>query len=445
MKVLFGESKQCTKSFIIQTNQIHHHHYPQIKQALNIHIYIYIHTQIYTMLSATRAYIINDVKSIHLNTNNNIIRSLSSTASSKCEVIEGANAFESLVGNTSLVKLSKASKDTGCNIYGKCEFQNPGGSVKDRAAYWMIKDAESKGILTRGKYGIIVEGTAGNTGIGLALAGSSFGYKTIICIPNTQSEEKKNFLRWAGCHLVEVPAVPFANPNNYVHVAERVAKQLKKSSGIDTFYANQWDNLANRQAHIDSTGPEIWRQTNGKIDAFSCATGTGGTLSGVSKYLKSVNPKVTCALTDPKGAALVRYFNEGKLASQGSSISEGIGQGRLTGLMKDYKPDIALEVGDVEMMQALEDVQRYDGLALGMSSGINIAGAIQVAKRLGPGHTVVTVLCDPGTRYSAKLYNPSFLQSKSLPVFKWLDPTNIAKEAKDLNLEDVIKQATAPQ
>jgi cysteine synthase A len=343
------------------------------------------------------------------------------------------NGFEQLVGNTPLVRLTRASQQTSCEIYGKAEFCNPGGSIKDRAALWMIRDAEHRNILKRGERGIIVEGTAGNTGIGLALAATTFGYETVICIANTQSEEKKNTLRWAGAHLVEVPAVPFKDKNNYVHVAERLAENLR-ANGVRTLYANQWDNLANMQAHIDGTGPEIIKQLskelNCAVDAFSCAAGTGGTVHGMSKYLKTImnnqqeNYGVTpiIGLTDPKGGALVHYFNHGELKADGSSISEGIGQGRITGNLKGFKPDVALEVCDDEMMDALIGLQETDGLLLGGSSGINVAGTIKLAKTLGwKNKVLVTVLCDLGTRYSAKLLNPGFLKSKGLIVPPWLD------------------------
>lgn len=326
------------------------------------------------------------------------------------------NGIIGAIGNTPLIKLVGPSKLTGCNIYGKAEFANPGGSVKDRAALYIIKDAEEKGLLTPGK-GLIVEGTAGNTGIGLALVGNARGYRTIICIADTQSKEKKDALRWAGAQLVEVPAVPFKNPNNYVHIAQRLASSL----GQGVLYSNQWDNLANRRAHIETTGPEIWAQTEGKIDAFSCAMGTGGTLTGVGAFLKSKNSKVKVCLTDPRGAALVSYFRTGELKAQGDSITEGIGQGRVTGNMRDFTPDLSYEIPDTEALPVLYDLLEKEGLCLGGSSAINVAGAMRVAKDLGPGHTIVTILCDSGTRYASKLYNPSFLRSRNLPVPRWLD------------------------
>jgi cysteine synthase A len=283
----------------------------------------------------------------------------------------GLSAFEQAVGNTKLLRLNAISEQTGCNIFGKCEYENPGGSIKDRAALWMVRDAEERGELVRGEPGVIIEGTAGNTGVGLALAAGVFGYKCIIAIAETQSVEKKNLLRWAGAHLVEVPAVPYKDPNNYVHVARRISEEIARKGTVRSFYANQWDNLSNRKAHYESTGPEIYEQLDGKVDAFSCAMGTGGTLSGTSQFLRQVNPDIMIALTDPCGAALVRYFNEGELQGVGSSISEGIGQGRITGNIEGFTPDIALEVSDEVMVPVLEDLQRTEGLALGGSAGIN--------------------------------------------------------------------------
>jgi len=338
------------------------------------------------------------------------------------------DGFSAAVGNTDLIRLKGPSEATGCEIYGKAEFQNPGGSIKDRAAVSILDDAEARGILVRGKPGIIVEGTAGNTGIGLTLAGNERGYRTVICIANTQSQEKKDTLRWCGADLIEVPAVPFKNPNNYVHIATRLAAEL----GDGVLYANQWDNPANRRAHIEGTGPEIWEQTGGKIDAFSCATGTGGTLAGTAEYLRSMNPNIKIGLTDPCGAALVRYYNEGELKSVGDSISEGIGQGRITGNMQQFKPDFALEVSDHEALPVLFDLVEKEGLCLGSSSAINIAGAMRVAKLLGPGHTIVTVLADWGTRYASKIYNPTFLRGRNLPVPRWLDESR-AKPVADLD------------
>lgn len=332
------------------------------------------------------------------------------------------DSFGAAVGNTALIKLQGPSKATGCNIYGKAEFQNPGGSIKDRAAAWILKEAEEQGILEPGKPGVIVEGTAGNTGIGLALAGNERGYKTIICIANTNSQEKKDMLRLAGAELLEVPGCPFRNPNNYVHIASRLAEQLR-AEGYRVLYANQWDNLANRNAHIEGTGPEVWAQTEGKVDAFACAVGTGGTLSGMGMYLRSKNPKVKIALTDPCGGAIYRYYKEGELKAVGDSISEGIGQGRVTGQLADFRPDLFYEIPDTEAFPVLYDLLENEGLCLGSSSAINVAGAIRVAKDLGPGHTIVTVLADSGNRYASKIFNPTFLRSRGLQVPRWLDET----------------------
>jgi len=356
---------------------------------------------------------------------------------------KNGTGYEQLVGNTRLIRLAGPSELTGCEIYGKCEWENPGSSIKDRAALWMVKDAEKKKQLIRGQKGIIIEGTAGNTGIGLALCGKAFGYDVIICLADTQSPEKKDALRQAGAQLLEVPAVPFKDPNNYVHVAERLSEEIRKSGEYDhVFYANQWDNLSNRQAHIDGTGPEIWEQTGGKIDAFSCATGTGGTITGVGTYLRTMNRNIKIALTDPEGAAVLRYFTEGTLRSVGSSISEGIGQGRITGNMgaDNFTPDMFIEVEDQEMMPILQDLQETEGLAIGGSAGVNVAGAIKVAQNLGPGHTIVTVLCDRADRYAMKLYNREFLNSRGLPVPNWISSDNyIMKMASDLLEKKVLK------
>ena len=356
---------------------------------------------------------------------------------------KNGTGYEQLVGNTRLIRLAGPSELTGCEIYGKCEWENPGSSIKDRAALWMVKDAEKKKQLIRGQKGIIIEGTAGNTGIGLALCGKAFGYDVIICLADTQSPEKKDALRQAGAQLLEVPAVPFKDPNNYVHVAERLSEEIRKSGEYDhIFYANQWDNLSNRQAHIDGTGPEIWEQTGGKIDAFSCATGTGGTITGVGTYLRTMNRNIKIALTDPEGAAVLRYFTEGTLRSVGSSISEGIGQGRITGNMgaDNFTPDMFIEVEDQEMMPILQDLQETEGLAIGGSAGVNVAGAIKVAQNLGPGHTIVTVLCDRADRYATKLYNREFLNSRGLPVPNWISSDNyIFKMASDLLESKVLK------
>jgi cysteine synthase A len=328
------------------------------------------------------------------------------------------NGFVDSIGKTPLIKLVKASEETGCTILGKAEFLNPGGSVKDRAAKYMVLAAEQAGILEPG--GLIVEGTAGNTGIGLALVGNARGYRTLIMMPNTQTQEKKDALRLCGAKLQEVPAVPYKDPNNYVHIAERTATELAKTEPHGVLYANQWDNPANREGHIASTGPEIWEQTDGQVDAFICAVGTGGTLSGVSEYLKQQNPNIITAAADPMGAAIFSWIKTGELKSEGSSISEGIGQGRITGNLKDANIDDAFCIPDQEMMLVCFDLLLNEGLLMGGSSGINVAGAIQLAKKLGPGKTIVTILCDSGSRYQSKLYNPAFLESKDLPLPPWL-------------------------
>jgi cysteine synthase A len=327
--------------------------------------------------------------------------------------------FVDAVGNTPLIKLRKASELTGCTILGKAEFLNPGGSVKDRAAKYMVLDAERRGVIERG--GLIVEGTAGNTGIGLALVGNSRGYRTLILMPNTQSQEKKDALRLCGAELREVPAVPFKDPNNYVHVAARTAKELESTEQHGVLYANQWDNHANRDGHTASTGPELWRQTDGQVDGFVCAVGTGGTLAGISAYLKDQNPKIVTAAADPLGAAIYNWLKTGEVKpSQGSSISEGIGQGRVTGNLDGARIDDAFQIPDAEMLPVLYDLVQQEGLLLGGSSGINVAGAIRLAQTLGPGHTIVTILCDSGSRYQSKLYNPEFLKTKDLPPPPWL-------------------------
>jgi cysteine synthase A len=323
------------------------------------------------------------------------------------------------IGNTPLIRLRRVSELTGCTILGKAEFLNPGGSVKDRAALYMVLDAEQRGELRPG--GVIVEGTAGNTGIGLALVGNARGYRTIIVIPDTQSQEKKDMLRLCGAQLREVPAVPYSDPNNYVHVAQRLAQELAKSEPKGVLYANQWDNVSNRDGHYRSTGPEIWNQTDGRVDAFVCAIGTGGTLAGVGRYLKEKRRDVVIAAADPMGASMYHWFKHGELKREGSSIVEGIGQGRVTKNIEDAPVDDAYQIPDAEALEILFDLLAHEGLCLGGSSGINVAGAIRLAKDLGPGHTVVTVLCDPGTRYLSKLYNPSFLREKGLPVPGWLE------------------------
>lgn len=323
------------------------------------------------------------------------------------------------IGNTPLIALRKASEITGCTILGKAEFMNPGQSVKDRAALFIIQDAEKRGLLRPG--GVIVEGTAGNTGIGLALVGNALGYRTVIVIPETQTQEKKDMLRLCGAELIEVPAVPYANPNNYVKVSGRLAERLAASEPNGAIWANQFDNVANRQGHIETTGPEIWDQTEGKVDGFICAVGTGGTFAGVGMALKARNPKIAIGLADPMGAALYSYYTSGELKSEGSSITEGIGQGRITRNLEGFAPDVAFRIPDEEALPIIFDLLENEGLCLGGSSGINVAGAIRLAQHLGPGHTIVTVLCDYGTRYQSKLFNPAFLRSKNLPVPTWLE------------------------
>ncbi len=328
------------------------------------------------------------------------------------------DGFTATVGNTPLIKLRKASEITGCTILGKAEFLNPGGSVKDRAALAIIMDAEAKGLLKPG--GVIVEGTAGNTGIGLALVGNARGYRTVIVIPETQSQEKKDTLRLIGAELREVPAVPYKNPDNYVHVSERLAKELAERQPSGVLWANQWDNLANRNGHYTTTGPEIWEQTDGKVDGFICAIGTGGTLSGVGIFLKERDPKIRIGLADPVGAALYNYFRHGELKAEGSSITEGIGQGRITKNVEGTPVDAPYQIPDAEALPIIFDLVKHEGLCLGGSSGINVAGAIRLARELGPGKTIVTILADYGTRYQSKLFNPAFLRSKNLPVPDWL-------------------------
>ncbi len=323
------------------------------------------------------------------------------------------------IGNTPLIKLERVSAATGCTILGKAEFMNPGQSVKDRAALFMIQDAVKRGELKPG--GIVVEGTAGNTGIGLALVGNALGFRSVIVIPDTQSQEKKDTLRLCGAELVEVPAVPYSNPNNYVKVSGRLAEQLAKTEPNGVVWANQFDNLANRRSHLETTGPEIWRQTDGKIDGFSCAVGTGGTLAGVAMALKEHNSAVRIALADPMGAALYSYYTTGTLNSEGSSITEGIGQGRITKNLEDAPIDIAYQIPDEEAVPIIFDLLEHEGLCLGGSSGINVAGAVRLANELGPGHTIVTILADYGTRYQSKLFNPEFLREKKLPVPPWLE------------------------
>ena len=321
------------------------------------------------------------------------------------------------IGNTPLIKLRAASEATGCTILGKAEFMNPGQSVKDRAALYIIKDAIARGDLKPG--GTIVEGTAGNTGIGLALVGASMGFKTVIVIPETQSQEKKDMLRLAGAELVQVPAAPYKNPNNYVRYSGRLAEELAKTTPEGVIWANQFDNTANRQSHIETTGPEIWEQTGGKVDGFICAVGSGGTLAGVGMALQPKGVKI--GLADPMGAALHSFYTTGELASEGTSITEGIGQGRITANLEGFTPDMSYQIPDEEALPVVFDMLEHEGLCLGGSSGVNVAGAIRMAKEMGPGHTIVTILCDYGTRYQSKLFNPDFLKSKGLPVPGWLE------------------------
>jgi cysteine synthase A len=323
------------------------------------------------------------------------------------------------IGRTPLIRLRRASEITGCEILGKAEFLNPGQSVKDRAALFIIRQAMAQGRLKPG--GTVVEGTAGNTGIGLALVGNALGLKTVIVIPNTQSREKKDMLRLMGAELIEVPAVPFANPDNYVKVAGRLAEQLAQTEPNGAIFANQFDNIDNRLAHIETTGPEIWEQTQGRVDGFICAVGTGGTLAGTGMALKARNPKIRIGLADPMGAALYSHYTTGELKSSGSSITEGIGQGRITANLVDAPIDTAFQIPDEEAIPLVFDLLREEGLCLGGSSGINVAGAIRLARELGPGHTIVTILCDYGTRYQSKLFDPDFLRGKNLPVPEWLE------------------------
>ena len=323
------------------------------------------------------------------------------------------------IGNTPLIKLKRASEATGCTILGKAEFMNPGQSVKDRAGKWMILEAEKRGDLKPG--GLVVEATAGNTGIGLAVVASARGYRTLIVIPETQSQEKKDMLRLCGAELIEVPAVPYSNPNNYVRLSGRLAEQMAKTELNGAIWANQFDNVANRQAHIETTAPEIWQQTGGKLDGFVASVGSGGTLAGVGIGLKAKNSKIQIALADPMGSALYEFYAHGALKSSGSSITEGIGQGRITANLEGAPIDKAYQIPDEEAVPIVFDLLEHEGLCLGGSTGINVAGAIRLAKDLGPGHTVVTILCDYGTRYQSKLFNPEFLRSKNLPVPEWLE------------------------
>ena len=323
------------------------------------------------------------------------------------------------IGRTPLIRLRLASELTGCDILGKAEFMNPGGSIKDRAALFIVKDAEERGLLHPG--GVIVEGTAGNTGIGLAVVANARGYRTVIVIPATRSEEKKQALRMYGADLREVPAAPYANPNNYVKVSGRLAEEIARREPAGAVWANQFDNVANRRAHLETTGPEIWEQTGGRVDAFVCSVGTGGTLAGVGMYLKSKKPSVRIGIADPLGASLYNWYKHGKLKSEGSSITEGIGQSRITANLEGAPVDEAFQIPDEEMAQTVFGLVKYEGLCLGGSTGVNVAGAIRLARLLGPGHTIVTVLADGGQRYAARLFNPAFLRSKGLPVPDWLE------------------------
>jgi cysteine synthase len=339
--------------------------------------------------------------------------------------IKIATSVIEAIGNTPLIRLRKASELTGCTILGKAEFMNPGQSVKDRAALYMVRDAVKSGALRPG--GLIVEGTAGNTGIGLCVVANAMGFKTVIVIPETQAHEKKDALRQLGAKLVEVPGVPYKNPNNYVKYSGRLANAL---GGV---WANQFDNTANRQAHIETTGPEIWRQTNGKVHGFVAAVGSGGTLAGVGMSLKSYNNSIRIALADPMGAALYSYYTNGELKSVGSSITEGIGQGRITANLQGFTPDDAFQIEDTEAMQIAYDLLEHEGLCMGGSTGVNVAGAIRLAKKMGPGHTIVTILCDYGTRYASKIFNVEFLKSKGLPVPAWLtDASPVPKVFEDV-------------
>jgi cysteine synthase len=329
------------------------------------------------------------------------------------------DGFVGAIGNTPLIRLKRASEETGCEILGKAEFLNPGGSVKDRAALYIVKDAEERGLLRPG--GVIIEGTAGNTGIGLALVANARGYRSVIVIPDTQSQEKKDILVQVGAELRQVPAVPYANPNNYVKVSGRLAEEIARREPSGAIWANQFDNVANRRAHYETTGPEIWRQTDGRVDGFVCAVGTGGTLAGTAMYLRERNPRIRIALADPKGAALYHFYAHGSLKSEGSSITEGIGQGRITENLEGLRIDAPYQIPDEEAVPIVFDLLKDEGLFLGGSSGINVAGAIRLARELGPGHTIVTILADSGQRYASKLFNPEFLRSKGLPTPSWIE------------------------
>ncbi len=323
------------------------------------------------------------------------------------------------IGNTPLIRLKRASEETGCEILGKAEFLNPGQSVKDRAALGMVRDAEAKGLLKPG--GTIVEGTAGNTGIGLALVGGALGYRVVIVMPRTQSQEKKDAVKLFGAELIEVDALPYKNPNNYVHYSRRLAEERAASDPNGAIWANQFDNVANRQAHIDTTGPEIYEQTNGKVDGFICAVGSGGTLGGISMALKARNPDIQIGIADPGGAALYEYYKNGELKSEGTSMTEGIGQGRITANLEDVIVDHAYRVTDTEALNVIYQLIEEEGMCLGGSAGINVAGAIKLAKDLGPGKTIVTMLCDYGNRYQGKMFNPEFLRARDLPIPPWME------------------------
>lgn len=329
-----------------------------------------------------------------------------------------SSGFVEAIGNTPLIRLNNASEITGCEIYGKAEFMNPGGSVKDRAAKAIIEHAEKSGNLKIG--GTIVEGTAGNTGISLAMCANARGYKTVIVLPETQSQEKKDMLRICGADLRLVPAVPYKDPNNYVRYSEKLANDLSKENSNGVIWANQFDNVANQEGHYETTGPEIWKQTKGNIDGFICSVGSGGTIAGISRYLKEQKPDITIGLSDPLGSALYNYYENGELKSEGNSISEGIGQGRITANLDYAKIDKAFQISDQEALPIIFDLHSEEGLLLGGSSAINVAGAIHLAKHLGPGKTIVTILCDSGSRYFTKLWNPEFLKEKNLPIPSWL-------------------------
>ena len=341
------------------------------------------------------------------------------------------NSVITAIGNTPLIRLNKVSDETGCEILGKAEFMNPGQSVKDRAALSIIKTAEKAGEIRPG--GLIVEGTAGNTGIGLAMVGNALGYRSVIVIPNTQSQEKKDAIRAFGAELIEVPPKPYSNPNNFVRLSGRLAEQLAKSHPQGAIWANQFDNVANRQAHIDTTGPEIWEQTGGKVDGCICAAGSGGTIAGVATALRERNSNIKIGLADPGGAALYGYYANGELKAEGTSITEGIGQGRITANLEGLTVDFPYRIPDEEAMPLVFDLMQNEGLVLGGSSGINIAGAVRLARDLGPGHTIVTILCDYATRYQAKMFNPEFLRSKDIPVPDWME----SKSNIDVPFEEI--------